>query len=106
MILTYFACTREVIQKSLNQNSCKIWDFVQAFGPQFSMFNYLEFGSQHLKRKNKPKGFPFFQQKMYLSICNLVRQINGIFLWNLEIRFKLFFLMDSCSPDLAFQESD
>ena len=26
--------------------------------------------------------------------------------WNLEVRFKLFFLMDSCSSDLAFQESD
>ena len=26
--------------------------------------------------------------------------------WNLEVGFKLFFLMNSCSPDIAFQESD
>ena len=37
-----FACTREVIQKSLNQNSSKLRDFVQAFGPQLSIFSSPE----------------------------------------------------------------
>ena len=42
MILTmYFACTREVIQKSFNQHSNKYRDFVQAFGPQLSIFYHL-----------------------------------------------------------------
>ena len=33
-------------------------------------------------------------------------QINSIFFGDLEIRFKLFFLIGSCSADLAIQESD
>ena len=37
IILTmYFACTREVIL-----NSSKLRDFIQAFGPQLSIFDYL-----------------------------------------------------------------
>ena len=56
MILTwYFACTRKVIQKSLNQNSSKWWDFVQVFGPQLSIFYYFGVDSQHLKQKLEEK---------------------------------------------------
>ena len=35
-----------------------------------------------------------------------VLQIYGVFYRNPEIGFKLFFLTDSCSQDLALQESD
>ena len=41
LLTMYFACTREVIQKSLNQNSSKLSDFVQAFGSKLSIFYYL-----------------------------------------------------------------
>ena len=33
--------SREVIQKSLNKDSSKFWDFAQVFGPQLSIFYYL-----------------------------------------------------------------
>ena len=36
----------------------------------------------------------------------VVLQIYGVFYRDPEIGFKLFFLTDSCSRDLALQESD
>ena len=50
----------------------------------------------------------YIHERINSTRCSriIVRQINGIFFLNLEVRFKLFFLMDSCSPHLAFQESD
>ena len=37
----YFACTREIILRSLNQNSGKFGGYVQAFGPQLNIFYYV-----------------------------------------------------------------
>ena len=42
-----------------------------------------------------------FEKSVSLKKTELVRQINSIFYWNLEIWFKVFFLIDSYSPDLA-----
>ena len=47
ILIMGFACTREVIQKSLNQNSSKLRDFVQAFGPIL----LVSVGSQHSVQK-------------------------------------------------------
>ena len=49
----HFAYTREVIQKFLNQNSSRLKDFVQAFGPHL-----FDVDAQHLKRKNRIFIFP------------------------------------------------
>ena len=42
-----------VIEKSLNQNSRKSRDFVQASGAQLSMLYYFGFASQHLNKKKR-----------------------------------------------------
>ena len=42
----------------------------------------------------------------HLSYLQLVLQIYGVFYQDPEIGFKLFFLTDSCSQDLALQETE
>ena len=32
----HFTCTKEIFQNSLNQNSSRLREFVQAFGPQLT----------------------------------------------------------------------
>ena len=49
--------------------------------------------------KNRCPSLLSFANERHL--LELVLQINSIFYWNMEIRFKLFFLIDSCSSDLA-----
>ena len=41
-----------------------------------------------------------------IHVIPLVLQIYGVFYRDPEIGFKLFFLTDSCSQDLALQESE
>ena len=67
MILTwYFACTREVIQKSLNQNSSKLGVFVHGFGPHLSIFNYVVLVRSN---KNEKLDFFFFFRKIVTSLA-------------------------------------
>ena len=58
ILIMYFECTRTVNQKSLNKNSSKLEDFVQAFGPQISIFYYLVLVGT---KENK---IYFFQRKL------------------------------------------
>ena len=44
--------------------------------------------------------------KLLFSWTVLVLQIYGVFYRDPEIGFKLFFFTDSCSQDLALQESE
>ena len=45
-------------------------------------------------------------QRLCFRYTHIVLQIYGVFYRDPEIGFKLFFLTDSCSRDLALQESD
>ena len=49
-----------------------------------------------------------YKKALFIFVNNiiLVLQIYGVFYRDPEIGFKLFFLTDSCSQDLAFQESE
>ena len=49
-------CTREVIQKSLNQNSSRLRDFVQEFGPQLSIFYCLVLARKRMIRSHFVEG--------------------------------------------------
>ena len=40
-----------------------------------------------------------------ISIKGLVRHEYGIFSMDLEVGYKVFFLMDSCRQDIAIQDS-
>ena len=39
------------------------------------------------------------------NVLTLVRQHSGLFLMNLEIGYKVFFLMDSSSTDIVIHDS-
>ena len=61
MILTmYFACTREVIQKYLNQNSSKCGTLFKHLDLNLAYFTILVLVLQHLKHKHR--NFIFFQE--------------------------------------------
>ena len=52
MLTPYFVCTREVIQKSLNQNSSKCWDFVPSVLTLIKHISLFDVSLQHLKKRN------------------------------------------------------